>query len=126
MATLKANDIYNTSALYRSRSVPENISGEHATKQSFNVIKDFLSNIGNWRANKHKKIKKPENKRSITIDGGEEFNVQDVKRVKDTHKRLEGGGHVFVPHSVHYITWCDLCGETIWGFVKRGVRCRSK
>lgn len=124
MATLKAGEVYGTGALYRSRSVPENISGDHASKQSFNVIKDFIANFGNWRANKQRR--KLASKRSIPESDSGEFDLHDVKRVKDAHKRLEGGGHVFVGHSDHYITWCDLCGETIWGFVKRGVRCQSK
>ena len=124
MATLKAGEVYNTGALYRSHSVPENISGDHASKQSFNVIKDFISNFGQWRANKQRR--KLVSKHSIPESDSVEFDLHDVKRVKDGHKRLEGGGHVFVAHSDHYITWCDLCGETIWGFVKRGVRCQSK
>ena len=125
MATLKAGEVYSTGALYRSRSVPENISGDPASKQSFNVIKDFVSSLGNWRANRQRR--KLVNKRGIPESGSGEFDLHDVKRVKDAHKRLEGSGHVFVlAQNDHYITWCDLCGDTIWGFVKRGVRCQSK
>lgn len=124
MSTLKAGEVFNTGVLYRSHSVPENISGEHASKQSFNVIKDFISNLSHWRANKQRR--KFVSKRSIPESESGEFDLHDVKRVKDGHKRLEGSGHVFVAHSDHYITWCDLCGETIWGFVKRGVRCQSE
>lgn len=122
MSTLASGAGHASGRLYRSRSVPEDISD--GSKQSFHVLKDFISNFGNWRANKQKR--KDFHKRSIPENDVAEFDLHDIKRVKDKHTRLEGGGHLFVAHNDHYITWCDLCGETIWGFVKRGVRCQSK
>lgn len=123
MSTLKKPGTCHASgSLYRSRSVPENISGDQGSKQSFHVLKDFIANFGNWRANKQKR--KVVQKRTIPENDIGEFDLHSVKRVKDAHRRLEGGGHLFVAHNDHYITWCDLCGETIWGFVKRGVRCQ--
>lgn len=122
MSTLKSGAGRGSARLYRSRSVPEDIGD--GSKQSFHVLKDFISNIGNWRTNKQKR--KDVNKWSTPENDFGEFDLHNVKRVKDKHRRLEGGGHLFVAHNDHYITWCDLCGETIWGFVKGGVRCQSK
>lgn len=111
-------------SLYRSRSVPENISIEHGSKQPFNVFKDFITNLGNWRANKNRR--KYVHKRSFGENDIGEFDLHNVKRVKDEHRHLDGGGHLFVAYHDHHITWCDLCGETLWGFVKRGVRCQRE
>lgn len=35
-------------------------------------------------------------------------------------------GHDFKPYSHTYLTWCDLCGEFIWGLHKQSLRCRSE
>lgn len=37
-----------------------------------------------------------------------------------------GVGHDFQPNSYTHITWCDLCGEFIWGLYKQSVRCTSE
>ncbi|XP_026876163.2 ras association domain-containing protein 1 isoform X1 [Electrophorus electricus] len=34
-----------------------------------------------------------------------------------------GAGHVFQPSSHAHLTWCDLCGEFIWGLYKQNLRC---
>ncbi|XP_074531923.1 ras association domain-containing protein 1 [Halichoeres trimaculatus] len=36
-----------------------------------------------------------------------------------------GVGHDFQPNSYTHITWCDLCGEFIWGLYKQSVRCTN-
>lgn len=35
-------------------------------------------------------------------------------------------GHDFQPYSHAHLTWCDLCGEFIWGLYKQSLRCTSE
>lgn len=35
-------------------------------------------------------------------------------------------GHDFQPYSHTHLTWCDLCGEFIWGLYKQSLRCTSE
>lgn len=35
-------------------------------------------------------------------------------------------GHDFQPYSYTHLTWCDLCGEFIWGLYKQSLRCASE
>lgn len=35
-------------------------------------------------------------------------------------------GHDFQPYSYTHLTWCDLCGEFIWGVYKQSLRCASE
>lgn len=37
-----------------------------------------------------------------------------------------GAGHDFQPYSYTHLTWCDLCGEFIWGVYKQSLRCASE
>ncbi|GAA6078292.1 ras association domain-containing protein 1-like isoform X1 [Tachysurus ichikawai] len=37
-----------------------------------------------------------------------------------------GEGHDFLPCSHAQPTWCDLCGDFIWGVYKQSLRCASK
>ncbi|XP_041836656.1 ras association domain-containing protein 1 [Melanotaenia boesemani] len=34
-------------------------------------------------------------------------------------------GHNFQPYSYTHLTWCDLCGEFIWGLYKQSLRCAN-
>ncbi|KAK9528972.1 hypothetical protein VZT92_013096 [Zoarces viviparus] len=36
-----------------------------------------------------------------------------------------GVGHDFQPYSHTHLTWCDLCGEFIWGVYKQSLRCAN-
>ncbi|XP_029906585.1 ras association domain-containing protein 1 [Myripristis murdjan] len=36
-----------------------------------------------------------------------------------------GDGHDFQPCSYTHITWCDLCGDFIWGLYKQSLRCAN-
>ncbi|XP_020498101.1 ras association domain-containing protein 1 isoform X1 [Labrus bergylta] len=36
-----------------------------------------------------------------------------------------GVGHDFQPCSYTHLTWCDLCGEFIWGLYQQSVRCTN-
>lgn len=38
----------------------------------------------------------------------------------------KGEGHDFQPCSQAQPTWCDLCGDFIWGLYKQSLRCTSK
>lgn len=35
-------------------------------------------------------------------------------------------GHDFQPYSHTHLSWCDLCGEFIWGLYKQSLRCSSE
>lgn len=35
-------------------------------------------------------------------------------------------GHDFQPYSYTHLTWCDLCGEFIWGLYKQSLRCAGE
>lgn len=35
-------------------------------------------------------------------------------------------GHDFQPSSHTHLTWCDLCGEFIWGLYRQSLRCNSE
>lgn len=37
-----------------------------------------------------------------------------------------GVGHDFHPYSHTHLTWCDQCGEFIWGIYKQSLRCASE
>nr|XP_020443096.1 ras association domain-containing protein 1-like [Monopterus albus]XP_020443097.1 ras association domain-containing protein 1-like [Monopterus albus]XP_020443098.1 ras association domain-containing protein 1-like [Monopterus albus] len=36
-----------------------------------------------------------------------------------------GAGHDFQPYTHTHLTWCDLCGEFIWGLYKQSLRCTN-
>ncbi|XP_061687600.1 ras association domain-containing protein 1 [Syngnathoides biaculeatus] len=36
-----------------------------------------------------------------------------------------GAGHDFRPYGHTHLTWCDLCGEFIWGLYKQALRCAN-
>lgn len=38
----------------------------------------------------------------------------------------KGEGHNFQPRSQAQPTWCDLCGNFIWGLYKQSLRCTSE
>ncbi|KAM9859435.1 ras association domain-containing protein 1 [Aulostomus maculatus] len=41
------------------------------------------------------------------------------------HAGEAGAGHDFQPYGHAHLTWCDLCGEFIWGLYKQSLRCAS-
>ncbi|XP_047439341.1 ras association domain-containing protein 1 [Mugil cephalus] len=41
------------------------------------------------------------------------------------HAGEAGVGHDFQPDSYTHLTWCDLCGEFIWGLYKQSLRCAN-
>uniref|UniRef100_A0A3Q1H041 Ras association domain family member 1 n=1 Tax=Acanthochromis polyacanthus TaxID=80966 RepID=A0A3Q1H041_9TELE len=41
------------------------------------------------------------------------------------HTGETGVGHDFQPYSHTHLTWCDLCGEFIWGVYKQSLRCAN-
>ncbi|XP_071018439.1 ras association domain-containing protein 1-like [Oncorhynchus clarkii lewisi] len=48
--------------------------------------------------------------------------VEDSVRVEGP-SLFTGWGHDFQPCSYTQITWCDLCGEFIWGLYKQSLSC---
>ncbi|KAM6928156.1 ras association domain-containing protein 1 [Xenentodon cancila] len=41
------------------------------------------------------------------------------------HAGEAASGHNFQPYSYTHLTWCDLCGEFIWGLYKQSLRCSN-
>ncbi|XP_006822469.1 ras association domain-containing protein 1-like [Saccoglossus kowalevskii] len=39
-------------------------------------------------------------------------------------ENVPGAGHLFEPCSLINATWCDKCGDFIWGVYKRSLRCK--
>lgn len=57
--------------------------------------------------------------------------VQIIRLLGDTKKdpplvEETGEGHDFHPCSHAQPTWCDLCGDFIWGVYKQSLRCASE
>lgn len=98
----------------RTPSAPELPSGggtKHSPS-SFNPVKDFISNFVNRKGTK----KRASIKRSVTT-----ANVTDEK----AQVRHVGIGHSFMSYHLRNPTWCDCCGEFIWGLFKQCVRCKN-
>lgn len=101
-----ANDVRDRN---RAISVPH-VPGEKHTAS--NPVKDFISNFVNRKGPK----KRSTIKRSVTTE-----NVSDEKALV----RHVGRGHTFIQHQLRNPTWCDCCGEFIWGLFKQCVRCKN-
>lgn len=63
------------------------------------------------------------------------WGTEKVVRMVGERVRLEdpnwsmgksGLGHDFQPSSPTQLSWCDLCGEFIWGLYKQSLRCTRK
>lgn len=54
--------------------------------------------------------------------------VGDSVNIEAAVRRPEEGalGHSFQPYSYTHLTWCDLCGEFIWGLYQKSLRCSSE
>ena len=89
------------------------ISVPHMPSPAKNPVKDFISNFVNRKGTK----KRATIKRSVTTE-----NLTDEKAAV----RHVGRGHSFVSCHLRNPTWCDCCGEFIWGLFKQCVRCKSK
>ena len=108
-----------TSTNHRDRSraisvpqMPAGAGAKHAPS-SFNPVKDFISNIVNRKGTK----KRASIKRSVTTE-----NVTN----ENAPVRHVGRGHSFISCHLRNPTWCDCCGEFIWGLFKQCVRCKSE
>ncbi|XP_024125319.1 ras association domain-containing protein 1 [Oryzias melastigma] len=53
--------------------------------------------------------------------------VGDSVNIEAAVRRPEEGalGHSFQPYSYTHLTWCDLCGEFIWGLYQKSLRCSN-
>ncbi|PNJ32337.1 RASSF1 isoform 3 [Pongo abelii] len=43
-----------------------------------------------------------------------------------TRQLVPGRGHRFQPAGPATHTWCDLCGDFIWGVVRKGLQCAQQ
>lgn len=74
---------------------------KHPQQSSMNPVKEFIVNFVNRKAGKKR-------------EADEKPKPSSVR------------GHGFIPFQLRNPTWCDLCGEFIWGLYKQCVRCKSK
>ena len=106
-----------TNAEHRDRtraiSVPNAPGVSKHSPSSFNPVKDFISSFVNRKGQK----KRASIKRSVTTE-----NVTD----ESAPVRHVGRGHAFLPCHLRNPTWCDCCGDFIWGLFKQCVRCKSE
>lgn len=108
---------YNVNSDHRDRSraisVPHMPPAKQHSPSGFNPVKDFISSFVNRKGTK----KRASIKRSVTTE-----NVTDENALV----RHVGRGHSFVSVHLRNPTWCDCCGEFIWGLFKQCVRCKSE
>lgn len=106
--------------LARSVSLPnvQDVGKPHAATKQVNPVKEFISNfVSRGRGPK----KRAPIRHSVTA---EDFTIAEEK--VEVKRQNSGKGHVFLPCHLRNPTWCDLCGEFIWGLFKQSVRCKSK
>ncbi|XP_078803059.1 ras association domain-containing protein 1 isoform X4 [Oryzias latipes] len=53
--------------------------------------------------------------------------VGDIVNIETSvhHPEEAALGHSFQPYSYTHLTWCDLCGEFIWGLYQKSLRCTN-
>lgn len=121
MKTINGDDLDESQLMgMRSMSMPtirdKNVPARPPSPKSpapnavtkLNPVKEFIINFAS-RAHK----KRTPLKRSTTT---EDVSNQIIKQL--------GRGHSFLPMSLINPTWCDFCGEFIWGLYKQSVRCK--
>ncbi|TNM88843.1 hypothetical protein fugu_005097 [Takifugu bimaculatus] len=75
----------------------------------------------------------PAPRRAPPVHPGQPSHFQVVRLVGDSvsieasrrHTGDAWDGHDFQPYNHTYLTWCDLCGEFIWGLYKQSLRCNK-
>ncbi|XP_056885974.1 ras association domain-containing protein 1 [Takifugu flavidus] len=75
----------------------------------------------------------PAPRRAPPVHPGQPSHFQVVRLVGDSvsieasrrHTGDAWDGHDFQPYNHTYLTWCDLCGEFIWGLYKQSLRCNN-
>lgn len=76
----------------------------------------------------------PAPRRAPPAHQGQPSHSQVVRLIGDSvsieapqcHTQDAWDGHDFQPYNLTYLTWCDLCGEFIWGLYKQSLRCNSE
>lgn len=86
--------------LTRSPCSPPRLERANAVRISAGKVPDLLSRVGIIRVLS---------------------SAQDPQLTEE-----KGEGHNFQPCSNAQPTWCDLCGDFIWGLYKQSLRCSSE
>lgn len=56
----------------------------------------------------------------------ENIELRDMDALISGGSREVGRGHSFIALQLRAPTWCDKCGDFIWGVLKQCLKCRSK
>ena len=121
MKTINSDDLDDSQLMgMRTMSMPtvrdKNVPAKPPSPKSpnavtkLNPVKEFIINF----ASRAHKRRTPLKRSSTTEDVSNEI----IKQL--------GRGHSFLPMSLINPTWCDFCGEFIWGLYKQSVRCKCK
>lgn len=109
-----------------NRALPNGEAYEESPVDMFGVLKQGFARLSEsllgWGS-------KPSMRKSKSADHALEEDGQDSMEMAHFHHQqseLKTKGHDFVLQHLSNPTWCDECGDFIWGLYKQCLRCRSK
>lgn len=109
-----------------NRALPNGEAYEESPVDMFGVLKQGFARLSEsllgWGS-------KPSMRKSKSADHALEEDGQDSIEMAHFHHQqseLKTKGHDFVLQHLSNPTWCDECGDFIWGLYKQCLRCRSK
>lgn len=110
-----------------NRELPNGVASEENPVDMFGVFKQGFARLSEslfgWGA-------KPSMRKSKSADHAEDDgqSMEDIEMAHFHHQQsqLMMKGHDFVLQHLSNPTWCDECGDFIWGLYKQCLRCRSK
>lgn len=90
-----------------------------------------LIELKDLSVNDHIELAAAAPQRASPVRPGQPSHLQVVRLVGDSvsieglrlHTSGAVVGHDFQPCARAHLTWCDLCGEFIWGLYKQSLRC---
>ena len=110
-----------------TRELPNGNAYEEDPVDMFGVLKQGFSRLSEslfgWGS-------KPSMRKSKSADHALEDDGQNMEDIEMAHfhrphTELKTKGHDFVLQHLSNPTWCDECGDFIWGLYKQCLRCRN-